>query len=67
MIEGPTISIAEARRKIIQIAACSGAFDSDESCFYLPCVVALCDDGSIWMKPEEKDWYKLPDIPQDPS
>lgn len=39
-------------RKAIQLIECSGA------------VVALCDDGTIWIVNDEGGWVQSPEIPQ---
>lgn len=62
------------QRKIIQITTAGGpiqatGMDSLEAFF---CIVALCDDGTIWqltMDPEAEamTWDPLPDVPQPDS
>lgn len=52
-------------RRIVQIATSAiPQFESAHpSCF---AVYALCDDGSLWTQAmAEKEWLRLPDIPQD--
>lgn len=49
-------------RKIIQISESltAGNYDIHYS------LSALCDDGTVWVYyPGNKEWGKLPDIPQD--
>lgn len=43
-------------RKIIQITAMAG--DGTD------CVLALCDDGTVWYRQYPGAWRRLPDIPQ---
>lgn len=43
-------------RKIIQIAV-----TDNEDIFTL---TALCDDGSVWTRRNNRRWFKQPDIPQ---
>lgn len=49
-------------RKVIQIATNGGGHQ------YYPCIVALCDDGTIWEKNYDKDGYKrwdfIDEVPQ---
>ena len=47
-------------RKIVQIAAFArGAYSAASG------ILALCDDGSLWVRGTGYDWQRLPDIPQD--
>jgi len=48
-------------RKIIQITT---GCDHIKGCVYE--IIALCDDGSVWIVPGNEDfWLRLNDIPQD--
>ena len=55
-------------RKIIQIAVESQPDSQSWNAFYT--VTGLCDDGTVWeldfnSETQQREWYKLPDIPQD--
>lgn len=63
------------RRKIIQISGCSDMVYDENSCCveYSSTLFALCDDGSVWRISGDdyipminKEWHKLPDVPQGP-
>lgn len=45
-----------AKRKVIQITGLVAA---------LPGIVALCDDGTLWIKQQGQPWQKGEDVPQD--
>jgi hypothetical protein len=58
-----------AERKIIQIAVSRMDYSDGLHKTNFACVVALCNDGSVWQKflmPEAKyKWNRVADIPQD--
>ncbi len=53
------------KRKIIQVT------DVPETDQYYPRILALCDDGSLWVAPQasgsflEIKWIRVPGVPQD--
>lgn len=56
-------------RKVIQITKASAAAEEFEAVFYSEIITALCDDGTIWELrrgngENDKQWQRLPDIPQ---
>jgi hypothetical protein len=60
-------------RKIIQISCCSHAMSGEERgdppCVDMYTIVALCDDGSVWIKERIGNvwdaWYELSSIDED--
>jgi len=50
------------KRKVIQVVI------TPESTEYYSRLIALCDDGTIWMKPlsqsTESEWEWIPSVPQ---
>ena len=55
-------------RKIIQISTDSQPSSNDWDAWTT--ITALCDDGTLWefqlseTSPEQRNWTKLPDVPQ---
>jgi hypothetical protein len=48
-------------RRIVQVSSVSETKDHDMA------ILALCDDGSLWLLPRRPDlkWERLPPIPDD--
>lgn len=52
-----------SEKKIIQISTALSP-DTEET-WGEHIITALCDDGSVYVKSNDKDWKKLPPIPKD--
>lgn len=61
--------MTQAIRKPIQICTAAAATNEFGEVFYSEITTALCNDGSLWQLrrgngENEKQWQRLPDIPQ---